>query len=601
MNQAEVLAEANKLFGNGMRQAAIDLLHEYLESDPDSAKVLRTLGRAYLLSRRPEKAVIYLKRSLEITERSKTPTPERSDYRADDFDDDDMAFVSAEESNAQEKSFSFEDEATQAVTGQWPEPSGELHHGDRTAWKPIPPPNGDEALPAALIQKQRDPNIEHSGDGLVPAKPAEAEPGRLEEPVKIDSHPTAAEKPSLGNDRHSASESENPPVAPVQPEPAPDRVSESQRSIDLQTGSQIDLPYEQDDFDEEDIGDDVSSDSFLADVALDDGNEALEDDDADSDLFFDEAQKAGSESAGDREDELDLDDLEGLDDFDEFASQVVEEPEDKDAISRAQRARQIAVDVLAEADWEPRHLDLLQDIFIEKGWSATRRALEVAIKDGLTPEELSSAREVRQLWEDSDQYWITFHKIKSNAASCQADAAYRHMSWLEAIRLVRSFPEVPGYEEVYDFIEESYDQWYQSKRLRRVFKAFFKFLRYRASLMRHTSRGELVFSRYDPATDDVGIDSDAFGNALAPESQRLQQLGVPRGNWAMPNVNEIQYPRRSVQGGEAKPEMPAAKKMERNRRASFEAPETPVEQSPSFGFGSSVWHGTDHPRHEWEK
>ena len=72
---------------------------------------------------------------------------------------------------------------------------------------------------------------------------------------------------------------------------------------------------------------------------------------------------------------------------------------------------QIAVEVLSETDWQPTYLSLLQQIFFENGWSAARNAIEKAIADGLTPDELSVAREIRLLWAESDRYWITFHGL----------------------------------------------------------------------------------------------------------------------------------------------------------------------------------------------
>lgn len=64
MSEMQILSEANYLVRNGLRKAAIELLVEYLDSNPDSTVILKAVGRVYLLDHQPKKAVEYLKRSL---------------------------------------------------------------------------------------------------------------------------------------------------------------------------------------------------------------------------------------------------------------------------------------------------------------------------------------------------------------------------------------------------------------------------------------------------------------------------------------------------------------------------------------------------------
>ena len=116
MNRKEVLTEANKLVSNGLRKAAIDLLQEYLEIDPNSPTILSSLGRAYLLDQQPEKAVVYLKRSLEISQGHDSAQKTNTKYESEAFDDDDMAFVESEVDISNQTEFSLEIEDSERET-----------------------------------------------------------------------------------------------------------------------------------------------------------------------------------------------------------------------------------------------------------------------------------------------------------------------------------------------------------------------------------------------------------------------------------------------------------------------------------------------------
>lgn len=108
MNKKEVLSEANKLVGSGLRKAAIALLLEYLEDDNGSVRVHAALGRAYLVDKQPARAVFYLKRSLELKQAGSDAGVTRSTYGADSFDDDDMAFVESQGGQSEEQVYTAE-------------------------------------------------------------------------------------------------------------------------------------------------------------------------------------------------------------------------------------------------------------------------------------------------------------------------------------------------------------------------------------------------------------------------------------------------------------------------------------------------------------
>ncbi|ANX02921.1 hypothetical protein PG2T_01080 [Immundisolibacter cernigliae] len=221
--------------------------------------------------------------------------------------------------------------------------------------------------------------------------------------------------------------------------------------------------------------------------------------------------------------ELNWDDLADLDEFNEEAQRgFADPPVEDDLITREKRARQIAAEVLARTYWAIEHLPLLQQVFVENGWSAARVAVEREIENGMLPEELALARRIKRFWGWNDQFWTTFHKIRTNSPYAQADAAYKNMSWAEALRIIRSFPNLPDIEEIYAFIETEYESWYYNDSLRRTFKAFFKYLKYRTGSMRGALPGDVPFS-FNVMTDS---EFSFLHSLLMPESQTLSTLGI---------------------------------------------------------------------------
>jgi hypothetical protein len=191
-------------------------------------------------------------------------------------------------------------------------------------------------------------------------------------------------------------------------------------------------------------------------------------------------------------------------------------------------ARQAAVELLLTCDWHPSTIDLLQQIFVENGWGAARVAIESKIKSrqGLLPDELALVRVIRGYWSENERFWTTYHRIRANAPCMEAAAVYRQLSWAEALRIVRCFPALPASEEVIELIEETYEWWYADRNLRRSFKTFLKFLKYRTGSMRGTLPGDCAFSFLEWPEDDPASESIDPLNPITSASQYLQDLGI---------------------------------------------------------------------------
>jgi len=146
----------------------------------------------------------------------------------------------------------------------------------------------------------------------------------------------------------------------------------------------------------------------------------------------------------------------------------------ENTLTLAERARLIAVECVLEFNWDTSTLPFLVEVFTSRGWTNIRKALEREVAAGASFVELELAYDIKNLWQDSSRYWITFSKAYGAGES--TDAAYRHCSWSQALRLIRVFEATPSYEEIYDFLEYEFEAWFNHTVLRKCFPAFTKYL-----------------------------------------------------------------------------------------------------------------------------
>ncbi len=188
---------------------------------------------------------------------------------------------------------------------------------------------------------------------------------------------------------------------------------------------------------------------------------------------------------------------------------AVKSPSDQlDSLSREDRALQKAVELIGKANWAHSALPLIQQIFVMSGWGATRLALEREIDKGLTPGELILAAHIKVIWAGNDIYWISFDKTGSSRLS------HHVLSWPTALLIVRSFQSLPQIEEVEVFLEQLFASWYENMTLRRVFKAFARYLWFRFSNLEGCLPPDLPFdfgSPYELAVEefsDLGLEDE---------------------------------------------------------------------------------------------
>lgn len=512
MNVNELLAEANRLITGGMRKAAIDLLLEYLESDPHSSVVLSALGKAYLLDQQLENAVVYLRKSLEVSRGAGRKVSLESTYQPDHFDDEDFAYLESQAEQADEVPYSLAADAG-AHDNSVPQPPLSIDVSNVPAVPQCHPGNDgytiyhEDAQSEATIRT----NGIHSTDAALHASM------QSDETRPIDSARAGSEEYEFGAGdttifTEQLDEADDNDLRPTSVYGWHQRGEIGETDTDDRDEFEDDPGYA----DVLSTSDSWSRADQLYEGEPDESDFPQEEAADDEDVFIEPDRLGALGSMEEEPDELNWDDLADLDEFDEKAQRGFADPfiED-DLITREQRARQIAAEVLARTYWAIEHLPLLQQVFVENGWSAARVAVEREIDNGMLPEELALARRIKRFWGWNDQFWTTFHKIRTNSPYAQAGAAYKNMSWAEALRIIRSFPNLPDIEEIYAFIEAEYENWYYNDSLRRAFKAFFKYLKYRTGSMRGALPGDVPFS-FNVMTDSEFSFSEQPTNAGEP-------------------------------------------------------------------------------------
>ncbi|MBU2967545.1 hypothetical protein, partial [Amphritea atlantica] len=189
-------------------------------------------------------------------------------------------------------------------------------------------------------------------------------------------------------------------------------------------------------------------------------------------------------------------------------------------ITRSQRARQMAAQVIDTVGWSKSELGLITDIFIDNGWSATKTTLIREIELGASVEEITLARELKLIWKECDRYWIYFGAI--NRFYEHTTASYRHFSWKQALRIIRTYNGYPCIEEIHEMLEVEFEYWYSKKILRRKYPAFINYLIYYrfsdAPSMLPASDSSFFFDPIDEETldsDDLELEGSDMYHALS--------------------------------------------------------------------------------------
>ncbi|MCD9506159.1 hypothetical protein [Photobacterium phosphoreum] len=195
---------------------------------------------------------------------------------------------------------------------------------------------------------------------------------------------------------------------------------------------------------------------------------------------------------------------------------------DRHKLTRWERARQVAVEVIYSTNWSGKHLTFLTDIFFENGWGAVRVTMEKEIQIGTTIDELMLARDFKEIWKNCDRYWITLSKLSPTAHV--TEATYKNMSWAQALKIIRCYNWLPSIDELEVFVEEEFEYWYQHALMRRVYPVFMKYLCYYRA--KNTPYMDFELKPYCQQQNDDPMDNGDLINCNSEYRQRLSYAGL---------------------------------------------------------------------------
>jgi hypothetical protein len=137
-------------------------------------------------------------------------------------------------------------------------------------------------------------------------------------------------------------------------------------------------------------------------------------------------------------------------------------------LTRSERAEQIAIEVAFQNDWLAG-LEVLQGIFERHGWGRARVAIQRIIALGATPDEVAIARDVRELWRDTPEFWVSLWR---GTRGTFPGTPFHVLSWSLALGIVKRFQSIPVIEEVELVLHQLFNHWRDERGLIAGYPAF---------------------------------------------------------------------------------------------------------------------------------
>lgn len=254
------------------------------------------------------------------------------------------------------------------------------------------------------------------------------------------------------------------------------------------------------------------------------------------DGFDVELENAGfidPDTYGDGYEDLDDSDelLDGLEDDSELGwRDDFGEVEHEGALSRNERAFQIALDVGLQFGWGKNGIDLLHEIFMERGWGQAQGAMRSLLAKEVTIEELRLAKDVKDLWESRDDFSMAFHRQRKDVSDYTYQGG-RVLSWVQIFKLIKLFPDGTDMSEIELFLDREYDQWFRPQRKYRLYNSFLSHLK------SMTESGSVIepwmsdcvdFTGHEGWVDDEDSEKYRIGTPFYVE---LSQMGLIPDIW----------------------------------------------------------------------
>jgi len=166
--------------------------------------------------------------------------------------------------------------------------------------------------------------------------------------------------------------------------------------------------------------------------------------------------------------------------YDEKLSRTNKKVVDTDGkVSRRTRAYQAAMELGLRHGWDSRGIELIASIFEENGWSATKRSLDREMEDGMSPDELAMAMQIRGVWNANPEFASVY--LRGGYYGDQSISVvhqYTKLSWPAGLKIARAFDSVLDEAEMESLLLEFYDEWMSDWSLKDQFRSFANYLLY---------------------------------------------------------------------------------------------------------------------------
>jgi hypothetical protein len=504
-----LLREAQRLLASGLQTAAADILVEYLSANEAEPAVLQMLARVRMLQGRASDAVTLLKQALKLHRDRSQPNslPQPASFRTTPRDseltapfvstdsDEDWQLIAEIAAERRERRRLFDPEEQQVERPQAPKfserrlppaPTAEPETNSQCHDDPTPPPQ-DPTFD--LVQPSRERIC-------APQQPTARAP-RSEGPKRTETHQVG--------------------------------LSSIQRQFDFEFAD--DDAEDEDQRQSEEMLDASAEPASLGDEA--------EEHVLDTDALEPDAELSGSEEPPGLDwDEFALD----ADDFDEAPTrEELVAVQSEGRLTRSQRARQQAIDLGLEYDWDEDGVDVLTEVFTRYWWSQCKESMRRELQAGLRPNELQLALQLREIWSSHPEFAMDFGRLNGSTLLGTTSPVYRNLSWPMALALVRSTERYPDIDCLEQLLCDLFDEWYTHSHLRRRCKSFNLFLYFRLGLARQELRAWPQWT-FEPE-DMLGLetDDDHRPGFCTPEYQVLNQLGlIPKVHTTPPKRDKPQ-------------------------------------------------------------
>lgn len=450
MDCGAILDEARHLLADGLQSAASDLLEECLKRDPDNLAVLRLLARIMTRQGRPAEAVALLKRALlvQIDQRKAfgpvngpvsvappAPVNGRSSLGfADTPDDDDLRFIEACATECRDRRHLFE---------------------------PLSDDPFDQDASTHRESESRYPTLRVTASR---SATADSRPVSAQASTTLDCF---ADPFACGTSGESSATSDA-VESPCEPS--------FSASIDRWAFSEPEVIF---DSTEDDWGDET--DAELEDLAeIFAGANCIENENLDDEVLAVVLGTATKSPSGEQTWDVFAFDA---DEFEEAPTpEELAKVQSEGCLTRRQRARQEAIKLGLEFEWDEDGIAILTEVFDRHWWNSAKRSMRREMEAGLEPEELRLALEIREVWNSHPEFSTDFSGVDNNSWLQAASPVYRTLSWPLALALVRSNDAYADAECTEHRLCELFDEWYTHRTLRRRLQSFNTYLYFRSGM-----------------------------------------------------------------------------------------------------------------------